>query len=82
MSLTKPSGDLSSAVDYLEKFYNLTTEQEWQDKIGDNLHDIASLQVLFIVQIIMVTLIIQFIKATKFIMIQFVIGSVYFSVCL
>jgi len=37
-------GDLSSAVDYLEKFYNLTTEQEWQDKIGDNLHDIASLQ--------------------------------------
>jgi len=26
------------------KFYNLTTEQEWQDKIGDNLHDIASLQ--------------------------------------
>jgi len=37
-------GDLSAAVEYLEKFYNLTTDQEWQDTIGDSLHDQAALQ--------------------------------------
>jgi len=37
-------GDLSSAVEYLETFYTLSMEQEWQDKIGDSLHDQACLQ--------------------------------------
>ena len=38
-------GDLSAAVEFLEKFYNLTTDQEWQDTVGDSLHDQAALQV-------------------------------------
>ena len=38
-------GDLSSAVEYLETFYTLSMEQEWQDKMGDSLHDQACLQV-------------------------------------
>lgn len=37
-------GDMSAAVEFLEKFYKLTMDQEWQDKVGDSLHDIASIQ--------------------------------------
>ena len=40
-------GDLSAAIEFLEKFFTLTTDQDWQNKEGEHLHDNAAIQVDF-----------------------------------